>query len=55
MGNLMNAIKGAVGRSAAGQVDDTGSGASADANKNKRLQFVTDRWTDLKNAYIVYH
>ena len=54
MGTLMNAITGAMGRSADGQKDQADATAN-DANRSKRLQYITDRWTDLKNAYIVYH
>lgn len=54
MGVLLNSIRGAMGRSADGQKDQTDAAAN-DANRSKRLQFVTDKWTDLKNAYIVYH
>lgn len=31
------------------------AGPAEDTSESLRLQFTTDRWTDLKNAYIVYH
>src|SRR5690242_5787336 len=34
------------------QGPDNATGARGNQN---RLQYVNDRWTDLKNAYIVYH
>src|SRR5882672_2937306 len=59
MGGLLSAVRGAMGapgRSADGQKDrDASTGNADDQNKSKRLQYVTDKWTDLKNAYIVYH
>lgn len=32
-----------------------GQGNDNDSNRSERLKYVTDHWTDLKNAYIVYH
>lgn len=58
MGGLLSAVRGAIGgaqgRSADGQKDRADSTAN-DTNRSQRLQFVTDKWTDLKNAYIVFH
>jgi hypothetical protein len=56
MGGLLQAVRGAAGFSASGQSDNTDAGVSNNGlNKDKALQFTQDRWTDLKNAYVVYH
>lgn len=62
MGGLLNAVRGALGRSGQGQSDNTDSGVSKGPGKendpgksSERLQFIQGRWEDLKNAYIVYH
>lgn len=57
MGGLLSAIKGAMGRSATGQSDNSDQGVSnqGSLSASQRLQYVQERWEDLKNAYIVYH
>ena len=57
MGGLLQAVRGAFGRSATGQSDNTDSGVSNQGtlDQGKALQKTQDTWTDLKNAYIVYH
>jgi hypothetical protein len=57
LGSLLSAVRGAAGLSAPGQSDNTDAGVSNQGglDKGKALQFTQDRWTDLKNAYIVYH
>lgn len=54
MGGLLAAVRGgSKGLSASGQQDNVGGGG--DKPSQDRLQYIEDRWTDLKNAYIVYH
>jgi len=64
MAGLVNALSGALarggapGRGATGQSDRADQGvdpSSTDQNKSRRLQYVQEKWEDLKNAYIVYH
>lgn len=44
------------GSSAPPQQDSPGGGAQgAGLDQSKALQYVQDRWTELKNAYVVYH
>lgn len=54
MGGLLQAVRGALGGS---KTDGgrRGQGDGKPTGPSDRLQYVDDRWTDLKNAYIVYH
>ena len=54
MGGLLNAIKGAVGLGNQGQ-SDSEPGAGNGLDSNAAQQYVNDKWTDRKNAYVVYH
>jgi rRNA maturation endonuclease Nob1 len=54
MGGLLGAVRSLVGNRD-GPAKSASSKAGMDAGSEARLQYITDRWTDLKNAYIVYH
>jgi hypothetical protein len=54
MGAILSAIKGAIGLGATGQ-SDTDMGVGTGLDSNLALQYTQDRWTDRKNAYVVYH
>ena len=54
MGGLLQAIKGAVGLGNQGQ-GDSEPGVGSGIDSNAALQYTQDKWTDRKNAYIVYH
>lgn len=54
MGGLLQAIKGAIGLGSPSQSDGAiGMGDGIDSNA--ALQYVSEKWTERKNAYVVYH
>lgn len=57
MGGLLQAVRGLFGGGSAppgGGTGDAGS-QSAGLDQSKALKYTQDRWTELKNAYVVYH
>lgn len=50
MGSLLNSIRGLLSGSGEG-----GANPNSDIDESKALQFVQDRWNDLKNSYVVIH
>ncbi len=55
MSRLMNAIMGAVGRGADGQQSTDQNIGQPGLDSNAALQYTQDKWSDRRNAYIVYH
>ena len=56
MGGLLQAVRGMFGSSSAssqnGGANDT---QPSGLDLEKALKYTQDRWTELKNAYVVYH
>src|SRR5579885_1059917 len=56
MGGLLQAVRGMFGGAPPSQPDATSSAPQTSGlDPSKALKFVQDRWTELKNAYVVYH
>ncbi len=59
MGGLLQAVRGMFGGGAPPAQPDASSSPGADQaqalDPTKSLKYVQDRWTELKNAYVVYH
>src|SRR3984885_15135926 len=55
LGDLLQKLKGAFGGGNSSSGESPAAGAQGGLDQDKALAYVRDRWSDLKNAYVVYH